>query len=242
MDAFDTTKPDRFQQSLGSAWASFLSAQHCSREVSALRTTLDDHIHQTKLSIASVQRDSSQQHDLVTAAVAESKSKIEQTVKETGSLRDRLSTLQHGVGQDKENALRKLAELSEKVVAQQESLAGMRSVTSLASRDTRNVQEQYRLALEKVEFLQGELRGLRAEKMASELRLASLEHQIATIAQPRQELPEETVRFLNNILSRQDGLMRLLDKQDWDPFTQSSTQPSKHSFSQTWEPESQILL
>ncbi|KAK4132633.1 hypothetical protein BT67DRAFT_83422 [Trichocladium antarcticum] len=232
MDAFDTAKPDRFQQSLGSAWASFLSSQHCSREVGALRRTLDDHIHQANVSIASLQQDSSQRHDLVTAAVAESQSKIEQTatsLAEIGSLRDRISTLQREVGQDREHALRRFAELSDKLGAQQNGLEGVRSIVSQTSPDSRNVEEQYRVALEKVELLQGELKELRAEKVASERRLAALEHRIATIPQPRQELPEEAVRVLGQILSRQDGLVRLLDNQDGDVPTQSPTQHMLHA-------------
>ncbi|KAL2020881.1 hypothetical protein VTK56DRAFT_7872 [Thermocarpiscus australiensis] len=224
MDAFESAKPDRFQQSLSSAWASFLNAQHCSREVNAIRKILEERIHQANLSIASLQRDASQQHNTVTAAVAEAKSKIEQhasELKDVGTLRKSLSTLQQEISQDKEYALRKITELSERVAAQQGTLDGMRSVTS---QGIRSVEEQYRLALEKIEYLQAELRELKAEKMASEQKLAALEHHVTTIIQTRQGPSEETIRFLELMFSRREELRRLLDRQDCEAHTQSSSQ------------------
>ncbi|KAL2255541.1 hypothetical protein VTK26DRAFT_3162 [Humicola hyalothermophila] len=62
--------------------------------------------------------------------------------------------------------------------------------------------------------------------MASEQRVTALEHRIASIAQPRQGLTEEVASFLSEILPRQDGLMRLLDKHScWDVSHPNLGQP-----------------
>ncbi|KAK4044537.1 Alpha/Beta hydrolase protein [Parachaetomium inaequale] len=228
MDAFETTgsKPDRLHQSLSSAWASFLSAQHCSRELGAFRKSLDEHARQTSLSVASLQRDTATRHDLLATAVAEAKSKIEHHAAElegTAALQTSLATLQQEIGQDREDASEKITELSEKLVAQQECLDGVRCATS---HDIKTIQEQYRLTLEKVESLQGELRETRAEKLASELKLAALESQVTTMAQTRQGLSEDSVKLLDEILSRRDDLMRLLERQDQEIPSQSSAPPT----------------
>lgn len=229
MDAFDASKHDRLQQSLSSAWASFLSAQHCSHEIGALKKALDEHIRQANLSISSIQRDAADRHNSVTAAVAESKAKIEEhsaELEEIDNLRRRLLAFQQEASQDRENVSRRFTEISEKIAAQQGSLEVMRSAVF---QDTKTVQEQYRLALEKIESLQGELRELRAEKMASELRLEALELRMAGMSQARQELSEEMVAFLDQVLSRRDGLMRLLDNQDRIVSAQIHTPPGKRS-------------
>jgi FtsZ-binding cell division protein ZapB len=216
MDTFEASKPDQFHQSLSSAWASFLGAQHCSREVGALGKTLDEHIQQTNLAVTSLQRDTATRHDLLAAAVADSKSKIEHHVaeiKETAALRASLSTLQQEIRQDREDASRKATELAEKVDAQQEGLTGWRSAIS---QDITSIQKQYRQALEEVKLLQRELRETRAEKMASDQKLAALESQVDTIAQTRQGLSEDMVGFLEDMLCRRSDLTRLLELQSLD--------------------------
>ncbi|GAB1311114.1 Testis-specific serine kinase substrate [Madurella fahalii] len=221
MDTLMPAKSDQLHKSLSAAWASFLGAQQCSRETSALRKTLDEHIQVTSLSVTSLQRDTARQHELATAAIAESNSRIEQhasDLKKMAILRDNLSALQQETNQDREHTSRKFTELSEKVVAQQESLEEMQSALS---RDVGSAQEQYRSALEKVELLQGELRELRAEKAVAEQRLAALECEISTMAQPRQvQLSEETAKFLDQMFSRRDALTKLLDKGDCEIPTQ----------------------
>ncbi|KAK4154624.1 Alpha/Beta hydrolase protein [Chaetomidium leptoderma] len=215
MDTFEATKPDRLHQSLSSAWASFLGAQHCSREVNALRKALDEHVQQTNLSITSLRRDAANRHDLLATAAAESKSKIEQhatELKEAATLRASLSAVQQQISHDKNEASRQITELSEKTVVQQECLDALRSTTS---QDIRTIQEQYRLALEKVDFLQGELREARAERIAAEHKLAALGSQITTAMETRHGLSEDMVKFLDDILARRDGLLRLLDKPDF---------------------------
>lgn len=241
MDTLLPTKPDQLHKSLSAAWGSFLGAQQCSREVSALRRTLDEHIQATSLSIASLQRDAARQHELATTAAAESKSRIEQQVsdsKEIVALRDGLASVQQEIRQSREHASRRIAELSERVGAHRESLEDMKSVLS---RDVSTVQEQYRSALEKLELLQGELRELKAEKVVAEQRLAVLECQITAMAQARQEqLSEEMVRFLDQVFSRREELMLSLDKRDCDAPTQTQTQTAtqacKYLFAQTGNP------
>lgn len=214
MDAFEASiKPDQFHQPLSSAWGSFLSAQHCNREVNALRKALDDHVQQSRRSITSLQEEGKNRHDLLVAAVAESKSKIEQydtRLKEVAPLSTGLSTLQQEFRQNRADTLNTVTELSREVAEQREGLDGVRS---LASQDIRTIQEQCRLALEKVESLQGELRDTKAEKTVAEQKLAALESRVFAITETRQDIPVDTVRFLEAMLSRRDEFTGLLDAQ-----------------------------
>lgn len=233
MDTFKPTNPDQLHKSLSSAWANFLGAQQCSREISALRRTLDEHIQVTNLSVTSLQRETTRQHELATA-IAESRSRIEQhtsDLKEMVTLRDSLSILQRETSRDREHTLKKIIELSEKVVTQQESIEGMRSTMS---QDVGNAQEQCRSALEKVEFLQGELRELRAENAAAEQRLAALECQITTMASARQgHLSGETTKFPNQMLSHREALTRLHGERDCEIPTQAAAPARKYLRPQT---------
>jgi chromosome segregation ATPase len=227
MDKFEAIKDDRLHQSLSSGWASFLAAQQCSHEVSALRQAFNEEIHRLDRMYSSLQRDSVRQHDLIAAAVTESKSLIEQhasELKEIITIQNSLLTLKQEASQDKEYMLTKINELSEKAVTQQESLEGIRSTTA---QDISNAEGQYRSALEKLEFLQGELKELRAEKIASEQRLAALEHQIAAMAQAHRESPSETASLHDETLPLQDELMKFPDKVDCHVSSQASTQSSK---------------
>lgn len=227
MDEFEASKPEGVHQSLGNAWASFLSAQHCTREIGVLRKTLHEHAQQTNLSIASLQTDVKTRHNLVVAVIEESKSKIEQhaaDLKETATLRTSLSVLQSEIDQIREDGIKRVKELSENLVAQQEGIDGLRST---ASQDVTDIQAQCCLALERVELLQGELARIKAEKMALDQRLATLERQVITTTHTNQALPEGTVNFLEDILSRRDDLMRLLDKQAPDIPPQNLAMPSK---------------
>ncbi|KAH6845227.1 hypothetical protein B0I37DRAFT_179539 [Chaetomium sp. MPI-CAGE-AT-0009] len=229
MDAFETSKPDRLHQSLSSAWASFLGAQHCSREVDSIKKALEAHVQQTNLSITSLQRDTATKHDLLAASVTEAKSKIEQhavEIRDIATLRTDLSTFQYEVGQGRENVARKITDLFEKTVAQQESLDGLRSTTS---HDIAAIQEQCRSALEKVESLQHELRETRAERLASEHKLAALESQITAMRQTQQQLPEHSANLSGETHSCQENLMRLLDNQDCEIPAQNSASPSSRT-------------
>ncbi|KAH6650004.1 Alpha/Beta hydrolase protein [Chaetomium tenue] len=225
MEAFETSKPDRLHQSLSNAWASFLDTQHCTREVHSLKKALDEHVQQTSLSIASLQRDTATRHDLLAASVAEAKSKVEQhavEIRDIATLRTDFSTFQYEVGQNKDNVAGKVTGLLEKAVAQQESLDGLRSTTS---HDFKTIREQYCLALEKVESLQQELKEARAERLASEHKFAALESQVIAITQTQQQLPADSVNLLGELRSYREGLMGLLDKQDLVIPTQNSAPP-----------------
>jgi myosin heavy subunit len=236
MEAFESSKPDRLHQSLSSTWANFLGAQHCSREVDSLKKALDQHVQQMNLSITTLQRDAGTRHDLLAASVTDAKSKVEQHVVEIrnlATLRTDFLTFQYEVGQNRENVARKVTDLFEKSVAQQESLDGLRSTTS---HDIKAIQEQYHSALEKVESLQQELREARAERLASEHKLAALESQVTAMSQTQQQLPTDIVNFLGEIHSCREGLMRLLDKQDLENPAQSLAPPSNQTsmpFAQT---------
>ncbi|KAL2126303.1 hypothetical protein VTI74DRAFT_1214 [Chaetomium olivicolor] len=216
MDPFEASKANRLQQSLSSAWASFLSAQHCTKEVAALRRSLEEHTNRTDLSVAALQREAAQRHDLLATAVAESKSRIDHhaaDLKETATLRASLAALQDGIGRDKENASRALTELTEKVESQQKILDELRSVTLDA---VSSIREQWRSALESIESLQSELEALKAGKLASEQKLADLEGRIGTTAKNRPELSEEMAVIRGQIQSCQNDLMDLLGKQDFE--------------------------
>ena len=224
MEPFETSKPDRLHQSLSSAWASFLGAQHCSREVDSLKKVLDQHVQQTNLSITSLQRDTATRHDLA-ASVTEAKSKIEQhavEIRDIATLRSDFSTFQYEVAQNKDNVARKVTDLFDKAVAQQESMDGLRSTTS---HDLGTIREQYRSALEKVEALQQDLEEARAERLISKHKLAALESQITAMSQTHQQLPTDVVNFLGEIHSYREDLMRLLDKQDLESPAQSLAPP-----------------
>ncbi|KXX77041.1 Testis-specific serine kinase substrate [Madurella mycetomatis] len=224
----ESAEPDQLHKSLSTAWASFLGAQQCSHEISALRRTLDEHIQATNLSVTSLQRDTARQHEFA-AAIAESRSRIEQhtlDLKWMVTLRDSLSALQQETSRDREHTSKKIIQLSEKVVAQGASLEGMRSTMS---QGVGNTQEQCRSVLKKVEFLQGELRELRAEKAVAEQRLAALECQITTMAQARQDqLSEETAKFLDQMLSRHEALAKLHDEHDCGIPTQTAVPARKY--------------
>jgi len=214
MDAFEAaTKADQFHQSLSTAWGSFLSAQHYSRELNALRKALDDYVQRSNLSITALQREGENRHDLLVAAVAESKSKIEQydtQLREVATLPTRLSTLQQELSQDSAKTLRTITELSKKVAVQQE---GLEEVRLLTAQDIKTIQEQCRLALEKVESLQGELRETKAEKTVAEQKLAALESRVVAMAEARHDIPVDMVKFLDELLSRRDELLELLGAQ-----------------------------
>ncbi|KAK3898935.1 Alpha/Beta hydrolase protein [Staphylotrichum tortipilum] len=211
MDAFEATKPDRFHQSLSNSWASFLSAHHFGREVAALRKALDEHSQQTRLAIASLEKAAADRHAPLAAAVTESKSTIEQhaaELKGINSLRASFSAHQQDASQHNDDASRKITELSEKLVAQQESLE---RALALTSREISAVQEQHRLALETVDRLRVELSEARADKIASAEKLAAIEDRVNAMSQPSPVISEHAAGFLEEMLSRREELIKLLD-------------------------------
>lgn len=211
MDTFGTGKPGRLPESLSSAWASFLAAQHCTREVDGLRKALDAHTRHTNVSIESLQRDAANQHGLVTNGLADCKAQTSRyavQLHEITTLQSRLDTLQQDLVAVREHASAKIAESDGKVMVLEGSLEGLRHTTSL---DIRTLQEEHRWASEKVELLQKEVRELRAERTAAEQKLAALERQVTALNGILQEMPEASIKALGEILSLRDELMRNLD-------------------------------
>ncbi len=202
MDSFAAAEPDRFHQSLNSAWAGFLGAQHCTREVSALRKAVEDHVQHTRRSITACQSEASIRHDLLVADVAASNSKIQQCDA-------RLEV----ASQDRQDASAMITELANSVAAQERGLDGVRSLTS---ESIKTIQEQYRVALEKIDLLRQELSETRAEKLASERKLTVLESRIAELAETRHGVSGDRVEFLDEMLSRREDLLELLDAQHPD--------------------------
>jgi chromosome segregation ATPase len=226
MDTYEASKSDRLSQSLSNAWASFLGAQHCTQEIGALRKTLDEHVQQTALSVASLQRDAGSRHSLVTTALSECKARAEQhdaLLREFTMLQTGLSVLRQDVIEAKEELARNHGQLSERVEAQQKGAEALHSATS---RDIQAVQEKHRSALETIETLQRELRVTKEENTALEQRLAAIESRIEEIGEDRQELPAEMRKFLDYILSRRDELSRLLDTPYLEIQAKNSSQAS----------------
>ncbi|KAL2146695.1 hypothetical protein VTI28DRAFT_2845 [Corynascus sepedonium] len=224
MDTFETSKPDRLHQSLSSAWANFLGAQQCTREIGALKRALDEHTRETHLSITSLQRDTTTKHDLLSTAVSDAKFRIEQhaaNLKEVNVSRAQLSSLQQKVEQERQDTSKKITDLSEKVLAQEKCLDSLRST---ASQDIRALQQQYRLTVEKVEALREELREVRANTLASEQRLVTLESRMMTMSQTNKISSEDSVKFLERLLSHREDL-RLWD-QHFESRVLGSAQPS----------------
>ncbi|KAL1843026.1 hypothetical protein VTJ49DRAFT_3340 [Mycothermus thermophilus] len=218
-DAFEASKPDPFQNSLSNAWAGFLGAQHCTREISSIRKTVDHHIQHVDRSIASLQASSSSQqtqHAVLSTVITELKSKVDQHaagIDEVALFRTKLSTLQDKLTQHNEDASGRAAGLSERIDALQTGLASLRSSTA---QDTAAMQEQCRLALSKVDSLQAELTEAKTEKAVMAQKLAALESQVKGFAQPQSPsgLPEDLVRFLDDMFAQRHSLTKLLGRPD----------------------------
>ncbi|KAL2122693.1 hypothetical protein VTJ04DRAFT_3148 [Mycothermus thermophilus] len=215
-DTFDTQKSDHLHNSLSNAWASFLAAQHCSREIASIQKKVDHHIDNVNRSIASLEASFSSQrtqHAVLSTIVTELKSKVDRydsRLDEVTILQTRLSTLQQDLTKHSEDTSRKVNALSDNIEAQQTSLANLRSSTA---RDITSMQEQVRLVLSRVGSIQAELGEARAEKTALMERLVGLENQIKKLAQAQsQGLMGDIFRFLKDILPHRDALMKLLSE------------------------------
>ncbi|KAL2269961.1 hypothetical protein VTJ83DRAFT_2145 [Remersonia thermophila] len=223
-DAVDASKADLFQASLSNAWAGFLGAQHCTREISSIRRAVDRHIEHVNRTIASLETSSSNhqtQQAVLSTVVTELKSKVDQhatEIDEVALLRTKLATLQNTLTQQSEDASRKVAGLSEKIDVQQTGLASLRSSTA---QDIAAMNEQCRLALNKVDSLQAELVEAKTEAAALAQQLAKLENQVKDLAQPqsRLELSEDVVRFLDEMFIQRHSLEKLLDRSDHNSFS-----------------------
>lgn len=206
-DTTQDTGPDQLQQSVATGWATFLAAQHWSREVDALRRSLNEHIKQT-----------STQHELLSVAVVQSKPSSPVT---EASLENHLESL-------RQEMMESMSQLSQKITSHEERTEHLRSLTS---DDIKDVQEKYLSALGMVEYLQGELRDMRSDKVNTENKLTALERdtenkltalgrQIAALLPPQTPLPDEAVSFLNQLVSRRAEVMRILSLPCHEEFTQ----------------------
>jgi len=208
----DSLGTDSLQESLSSSWASYLSAQHSSRELSALKRSVTEQIDSVKASTRSLQQEALRHQNLVATALSEFREQSERAASDLNrlkSLQDSLPALRQELQSHSEKSSKSLGELSDNFSALQERVDGMEI---LVSKDTKTAQDRYGAALKTIEFMQGELKGLTAEKIALENKLSVVERKIETMAETNRLLPEATVEFLAGIFSRRDDLLKLLDK------------------------------
>ena len=214
---FEALKTDRLQSALSSSWSSYLSTQHTSRELSSLKRSFDEQVKQINGSLARVQHDLQDHEKLVSNTAAESTARSEQINSELLQLRpakDGFSLLQHEVRSNREQTAMSISDLNSKVGALQEQVEVM---SMRISQDLATAQSQYGSALDTIEFLQGEIGKLRAEREVSETKLSALERRVGEMAGNRRELSQETVDFLDQIMSQRSELERLMRGTDSQP-------------------------
>lgn len=226
MDAFEPSKPDRLHQSLSNAWASFLGAQQCTREIGSLKRAFDEHSRKTDISIASLERDVAAKNELLSAAISDTKFKIEQqatNLKDAGVSQAQLSALRMALEQNKEDTMKKICDLSEKVTAQGNCLDGLQTSTS---HDLNAVQEQYRSTHKDVSSLQKELEEVQADKVALEERVAALETQVEALIRSNREMPDDNTRLLEDTPPLEEEPRTLLDPRQHENIALGSVLPS----------------
>lgn len=208
---FEPPKVDRLQSNLSSSWASYLSAQHSSREAAALKRHIDGQVKQINACVAALQQDLNSHQRLAVATAAESKAVSDQVRADLDQLkpsRESLPALQQDITSTREQASAAISSLREDFMALQERLDKMNTNIST---DVGTVQAQYASALEAIEFLQGEIKELRVEKQQSEDKLAALERQVETMASAPPQVPQEAVELLGQRLTQKDEAVELLD-------------------------------
>ncbi|KAM7194309.1 hypothetical protein V8F33_007298 [Rhypophila sp. PSN 637] len=199
--AIDPARADPIHVSLANSWSSYLSAQHQSREVSILRRATNENFKQVDIAVTALQRDLANHDALVKSCAADFRARSDQIASqlvEIKPLQDSIPTLQQDLARHKEHSSKTVTEMNQRLMANQQSLEGL---LTTSSQDLQTVQGQYRSALEKIEFLQGELREMREEKMSTESKLAALERKVAS-----------DMQLLDYIRPRFDGLKQLLDQ------------------------------
>lgn len=224
---FDPPKIDRLQSSLSSSWASYLNAQHCNREVATIKRHIDEQIRQTNASVAILHHDLGSHQRLAAATATESKAvydRVRADLEQLLPLRERFSSLQHDVSLVREQVTSGIPSLRESVTTLQERLD---RTNATVSTDVAAVKAQYASALEIIEFLQGELRELRAEKQRTEEKVSVLERQIETIVSAPPQIPQDAVSFLAQLLARKDEVVRLLDSPKHVVVKEITIQPGK---------------
>ncbi|KAK0703298.1 hypothetical protein B0T26DRAFT_876334 [Lasiosphaeria miniovina] len=183
----------------GRGRASYLSAQYNSREMTLLKRPVDEHSKQANASIPSLQNDLARNQQLITADLAESKTRSEQTaleVDELKPLRRSLALLKQQVDQDKE-ATKPVSELAKKL---------------------------FNLQKDVVKIQKSTLQSIK-EKLLIEQRISVLERKLDGIDASRQ-VPPETVGFINKIFLRSEKLMKLLDDHEAEAADICATQPA----------------
>lgn len=222
----ETARPDPVHAALGNSWSSYLSAQHQSREVAILRRATNENFKQVDLSVGSLQRDLASHDALVKACAADFRARSEQIstqMAELKPLHESIPSLQQDLARHKEHALRTTSDMNQRLMAMQQGLEGMHTTSS---KDLQTVQGQYHSALEKIEFLQGELREMKEEKMGTDAKLSALERKVSNFLQTQahQELRIDQRNFLEWIHTRREDLMKLLDRPVADNLTVDSAQ------------------
>ncbi|KAK4190534.1 Alpha/Beta hydrolase protein [Podospora australis] len=246
MNEAEPSELEQMHHPVNSAWASFLSAQHCTHEVSILRRALEDHMRDTSLSLVSLQQDIAHRHELVAVSVLESKSNVEQMsseVRELGALKHTLTSLQREVTEVLEQSTRNFTQFTS-----HQRTADERQ--SQLPQEIRALQNQYRSALEMepvpreiIQSLQREISEIRAERIETEANIATLGSQVLEATHSRQELSQEMVEFLNQMLLRREELMITRTKRKAEESIQAesvskrikSAVPSATIFRQTQE-------
>ncbi|KAK0730491.1 hypothetical protein B0H67DRAFT_638987 [Lasiosphaeris hirsuta] len=208
----ESPNPDDLQRFLGSSWASYLNAQHSSRELGTMRKTVDEHTKQINTAIICLKQDTSYHQRLAATATAEYKAMRDTVVSDLEKLKhleDNLLRIQQEVRSSNERTSAAISNLMDELAILQKIVE---VVGEIAAQDTKVIHEKYRSALEKIEFLQGEIRQLREDKVDMSKKLFTLENRADTLAKIRQELPPEMTSFLGHIFSQREKLMGLLDQ------------------------------
>ncbi|KAK3362107.1 hypothetical protein B0T24DRAFT_641150 [Lasiosphaeria ovina] len=224
-----STNPEGLYHSLSSSWASYLGAQHNSREVTLLKGALDGHTKQVNVLITSLQNDLARNQQLVTTAFAESKARSEQItfeVNELKPLRYSLPLLKQEVDQDKEEATKTFSELAKKLTDLQQDLGRIQESTLQSIEAIRG---QHQSIIGNLSLVEAEMVQLRAEKLLMEQRISALDRKLDGMDASRQEgppeVPPETVSFINKIFLRSEKLMKLLDDHEAEATEICATQP-----------------
>ncbi|KAK3362751.1 hypothetical protein B0T25DRAFT_561813 [Lasiosphaeria hispida] len=238
---FESPDPDHLQKFLGSNWASYLNAQHSSREMGAMRKTVDEHIEQLNTAITCLEQDAFHHQRLAAAATAEYKTMRDTVVSDLEKLKplgDNLPRLQQEVRSSNEQTSAVISGLREELSILQERLE---VVDEMVAQDTKAIQDKYRSALEQIEFLQGEIRELREDKVAMSKKMFSLGNRADSLFKIRQELPPEVTSFLSHIFSQREKLIGLLDRPNPEVTYPNEDQASEEIIVKTLlEPEHQI--
>lgn len=233
---------NRLRNILSNGWSEYLRAQHTTRELSTVRQYVEEQVQQLRDSFEKLERYQASHQGLTAAAVTQCKSRCDELMSNFGDLKDlgdRFTRLQKDVGSSQEQITTSAFELGRRLAALQERVEGLNAQLST---DTRGIQSRYTTALELIEFLQRELREVRAANLASSQKLAALERQIETWQTAPPQLPQDMANFLNGIIPRQDALMKLLETSSLTPTINVATQAGEQTYLTTRSANSVLIL